>query len=514
MEQSSNEILKYIHLIIQRKYLFIISSLIIMSVIVWGSFFIPPKYEAKSTMFIEANVIEELVEGIAITPSMEARVRVLKDTMLSRSLVLNVLRKLDLDAGVKNEEALESMIEHFQKKTSLDVQDNDLRSVSDNLIKVAFTSKDPVLARDYVNTLISEYVESNIFAKREEAYDATDFLEKQVAFFKQKMDKGEDAIIEFRKEKGIYAAVDEAAIIVDIRNYERAIEEVKMQVDELTASSESIKKQLKEVKPFTVAMYSSQSIDERIRSLENKLNVLLIDYTEYYPEVIRVKAEIETLKLKQSSQTADSPDQTDSEISAANPVYQELNQRVIEIDAQINALKARRKHMETLIVNKEMELKEIPESKKQLADLTKDRDSFLTVYQELLTRLGQSEVSKQMEIEDKASTFRIIEPAILPVLPVSPNRVKLILLGILAGFAGGFGIIFLLDYTDHSIKSVESLKLLGFPVFAIIPEMRSSEAVIKQKKKDVLLYSLSGTYMTCILVVLAIEFYKSISMGV
>jgi len=256
-------------------------------------------------------------------------------------------------------------------------------------------------------------------------------------------------------------------------------------------------------------MFSRQGIDESIRSLENNLNQLLINYTENYPEVIRVRAEIETLKLKQNSQTADSPDQTGSEISAVNPVYQELKQRVIEIEAQINALKARRKHIKTLIAKKEKELKDIPESKKQLADLTKERDSFLSVYQELLTRLGQSEVSKQMEIEDKASTFRIIEPAILPVLPVSPNRVKLILLGILAGFAGGFGTIFLLDYTDHSIKSIDSLKSLGFPVFAIIPEMRSSEAVIKQKKKDVLLYSLSGTYMTCILVVLAIEFLKS-----
>ena len=103
MEQQHQEIQRYLKLIIQKRYVFIPLSLCIMSIIVWGSYSIPKKYKAQSIIFIERNVIEELVRGIAITPSMESRIKVLRDTMLGRSLVLSVLRKHDLSAEAEND---------------------------------------------------------------------------------------------------------------------------------------------------------------------------------------------------------------------------------------------------------------------------------------------------------------------------------------------------------------------------------------------------------------------------
>lgn len=499
-QSSQAEILRYLKLIAKKRYLFIITSLCIMSVIVWGSYFIPEKYEAKSVIFIERNVIEELVKGIAITPSMDSRIKVLRDTMLGRSLVLDVLRKLDLDSEAQDDQELEEMIVKFQEKTNIRVRNN-------NLVTVSFTNKDPMLAKDYINNLVSEYVEKNIFAKREEAYDATKFLNKQVAFFKEKMDKGEEEIIKFRQEQGIFIALDERSIINEIKNYEKQIEEVKIKENGLIATRNSIKRQLENEDPFTVTMFNSRDIEGTIKSLEDRLKQLLVSYTENYPEVIRLSAEIEALKKQEANQSSGSSNiRTDSEISAINPVYQELKQRLMGIETEISSINAKEKYLTALIKKKEEELRNIPESRKKLADLQKERDSFKNVYEQLLVRLGQSEVSKQMEIEDKATTFRIIEPAILPTIPVSPNRKALILAGIVIGFLGGFGVIFLLDNMDDSVKTLDTLKILGMPVFAVIPHIQSAEDVIKGRKKDILLYSIAGLYMLVILGVLAMEF--------
>jgi len=499
MESLKSEILRYVNLVAEKRYLFILVSLSLMSVIVWGSYFIPKKYEAKSSILIESNVIEQLVKGIAITPSMDERIRVLRETMLSRSLVLSVLRKLDLDSRAEDEAALEEMIRDFQEKTNLRMQ-------KDRLVTVSFRSEDPALSRDYVNTLVNSYVEANIFAKREEANDATKFLEKQVSLFKEKMDKGEDAIIKFRQEQGIYIAMDEGSLIKEIKDYNSQIEGIGLKRNELIASRDSIKKQLESEQPFTVSVYSKKGLDNAIESLENKLQQLLIKYTENYPEVIRTRAQIEALKNQNGGEfeknfNADS----DSEISTANPMYQELKQKVIEADAEIESLNAKEKHLNTMIAQKEHDLRNIPENKKKLADLIKERDSYQGVYQSLLMRLGQSEVSKQMEIEDKTTTFRIIEPAILPSAPVSPNRVRMILAGIVVGFLCGFGLIFFLDHSDNSIKTIDSLKSLGIPIFAIIPKMQSSEETIRRRKKDTYVFGFAGAYMLCILVVLALE---------
>ena len=110
-----------------------------------------------------------------------------------------------------------------------------------------------------------------------------------------------------------------------------------------------------------------------------------------------------------------------------------------------------------------------------------------------------------MEIEDKSTTFRIIEPAILPKLPISPNRKMLILFGILFGFAGGIGVIFILDKMDNSIKTLDALKTLGLPVLAIIPKMHGSESPVKISGKEILLYSIAGLYLLCLLGVLSME---------
>jgi polysaccharide chain length determinant protein (PEP-CTERM system associated) len=499
VETPIAEIMRYVKLVIEKKYLFIISSLIIMSMIVWGSYFIPNKYEAKSTIFIESNVIEQLVKGIAISPSMDARIQVLRDTMLGRSLVLNVIRKLDLDSEIEDEESLEEMIIGFQDKTGLRVKKN-------NLINVGFTSKDPLLARDYVNTLVEAYVDSNIFAKREEAYDASKFLQKQVDFFKEKMDRGEEAIIKFRQDQGIYAVMDERALIAEIKNHEIAIENLKIKRNELNATMGSVKRQLKDEEPFMVTMFSTNGLDDIIQSLENRRNQLLVNYTENYPEVIKLKAEIETLRNKDKSQPVEnSMTQTQSEISAVNPVHQELKQKSMELEAEIEALNSKEKLLNSLIAEKKQELRNIPENKKQLADLIKENDSFKKLYQDLLERLGQSEVSKQMEIEDKATTFRIIEPAILPTLPVSPNRKMMIIAGIVIGILGGFALIFILDYVDDSVKTIDILKSFGLPVLAIIPTIQNAETLAMRRKKDLVLYSVTGLYMLCIFMVFAME---------
>ncbi len=496
MQLTRNEILRYIKLIKEKRYLFIILSLSIMSVIVWGSYFIPKKYKAKSTIFIERNVIEDLVKGIAITPSMDARIKVLRDTMLRRSILLDVVRKLDMDAEVSNDKEVEEIIAAVKGKTRIVVRKS-------SLIDVAFVNRDPVLARKYVNTLVSAYVEKNIFAKREEAYDATDFLAKQVAFFKKKIDDEEYKIIKFRKEQGIYVAMDELSYIDEIKVYGKELEAITIKNKELTASKNSIERQLKGEEPFTVTMYSNTGIKSTLKSLENKLRMLLIKYTDKYPEVIRLKAEIEALKSEQQHETMDQT--TGSEISAANPIYQELKQKLNEINSNINSIDAKEEHLQSLIKKKKELLGNVPEKRKKLADMVRERNSYKDIHGQLLERLGQSEVSKQMEVEDKSTTFRVIEPAVLPTIPVSPPRKALIFFGILFGFAGSIGVILIMDRLDYSMKSVDTVKLLGLPVLAVIPKIKGPKDVYEMGGKEVLIYSFAGLYLICIIGVFTME---------
>lgn len=502
MELQANEFQKYYKMLVKRRYLFIVSALLIMSVVVWGSFLLPKQFEAKSTVFIERSVIKDMVKGITISPSVEDKIRVLRYAMLSRESIVNVLKKLDLDTAARNDRELEEMVNRFQKGTDINIRGNDL-------FIVTFQDKDPQRAMEYVNALVRGYVESNVSSKREEAYGANRFITEQVKLYKDKVDKAEEAIIAYRQSKGVYMSVDDRALINEIKTYQGEIDAMRIRRNELVATRNSIKQQLRGEEPFTVAVLNTKrsggSSDAQISMRENRIKQLLSSYTENYPEIIKLKAEIEALKA--APKAAGTPDYSvpESEMSTLNPIHQDLKQRLFQSEAELGAIDAKLRQMGAVIARKEGELRNIPAEKMKLAELEKERDSHRVIYEQLLARQGQSEVSKQMEVEDKATTFRIVDPAVVPTKPVSPNRVRLILLGILAGIAGGAGIIFLRETLDSSVKESNTLKQLGLEVIAVIPRIFNADEEARIKKRDRIVYSVAGAYMLVIVSALVHE---------
>jgi polysaccharide chain length determinant protein (PEP-CTERM system associated) len=500
MENSFGEIFKYLKILYKRRFVFIFVALFVMSAITAGSYFLPKKYEADSTVFIEKNVINDLVKGIAVTPDMDNRVRVIKYALLSRNLISKVLADMDIDTKVKNTAELQDMVSDLQKRTDIKVKDKE------GLFIVSITDQDPHFAQDYVNKLVRKYVEENLSGKREETYGANRFLDEQLIHFKDKLDQAEDTIIEFRRSKGVFLSVDEKSALDDIKEYQKEIESINLSINTLKAKRRSLKSQLQSVEP-TVAIFSEKKEDRIIR-LEEKIRQLLLTYTENYPEVVKLKAEIEGLKRRMENGSGDAA-QTD--MTSINPLHQDLQQKLFDVEAEMSALEGRRNMVHKLMGEREKELQDVPENRKKLAVLIQERDSYRKIYEQLLMRAGQSEVSKQMEIGDKATTFRIVDPALLPMVPVSPNMIKMILLAIAAGLGCGFGAVVLLDNLNSSVKEVQQLRNMGVEVLAVIPSMTDEVQVAQQKRKDLLVYTFAGLYFCGIIGLLAWEAMKRVA---
>ncbi|MBI5468414.1 MAG: chain length-determining protein [Deltaproteobacteria bacterium] len=494
MEIQRIEIKKYLKILIRRKFVFMGVALMVMSGIVWGSYFMSKKYEAKSMVFIESNVIKNLVGGIAITPSMNDRIRVLRYAMLSRGLISKVVKDLDLDTKVKNDAKVEEMITDFQARTTINVRGNDMFIVS-------FTDTNPKLAMDYINSLVRNYVEENISAKREESYGANSFLKEQVALLKDKVNKGDDEIIKFRQRQGVYVSIDENALINDIKSYKTEIDSIDVKKNELLATKNSIKKQLEGKEPL------NSSGGAIVAALENRIKQLLVVYTENYPEIVKLRAEIDAAKKQQVAAPKNVEEEAgvmSDEDAATNPIYSDLRQRYLQAESDISALDAKRKKLLSLISARENELRVLPADKKKLYELEQERNANRELFEQLRQRLGQSEFSKKMEIEDKSTTFRIVDPAVLPTRPVTP-RLKVMLAGVFIGLIGGIGAVFLREQFDSSIKETQTLKLLGLEVLAVIPKIFNETENRKKVKKERLIYTLAGIYFLVICSSLALE---------
>jgi polysaccharide chain length determinant protein (PEP-CTERM system associated) len=502
MEPSGTDIGKYLKLVHKRKNIFILSAIAIITLALAYSYALPEIYEAKCTVLIETNVIKNLIKDITVTPSMEERLRVISYAMKSRNLLLRVIEDLGFELNAMTPGEVERLIKGLHKKTKIE------STSKMDMFTVFYRHRDPEFARDYVNALVGRYIEANISDKREEAYGANRFLSEQIKFFKGKLDNSEMKIINFRKDRGVIVVIDERDVVEDIKSAQGELEELKVKNKELMARERVIGKKIKEEDPYAVAILgkkTGKSLQGMLFMLQSRLNELLMRYTENHPEVIRVRAEMEALKDGKVEEMGKDMENTETKMSTLNPLYQQLKEELAKTGLELAAIAAKEEHFKDLIESKKGYLRNMPGEKKKLVDLEREKDTYKNIYEELVHRLGRSEVSKQMEVQDKAATFRILDPAVLPAEPVSPNRLRLLLLGIFAGLAGGLGVVVLLDHIDNSVKTLETLKTLGLPVLAIIPGIQNSEELMKRRRKDVMLYGLTGLYMLCVLGVVAFE---------
>ncbi|OGW46616.1 MAG: hypothetical protein A2078_06960 [Nitrospirae bacterium GWC2_57_9] len=402
MEAASELDLKQVlRLVYKKKVLYLSVAAAVTSVILVVGYLMPKTYEATSVIFIERNVLNELIKNVTVTSSIEEKVKALSVVIKSRSLIMKVMDDLDMDVTGRSAEQLEGAIRGFQKETEIKIEMN--RSQRDmDLFTVSFRNSDPQLASNYVNLLVRRYIEENLSHKREEAYGASRFLLDQISTFKGKLEKIEASMSRLRREKNIPE--------------------------------------------------KGSSAGERLQQLLRRKDELLVLYTENHPEVMRIRSEIETLRERVKNEPVES--------------------------AGSDAV---------------------------MLDLERERETTKKIYEDLLATLRRSEVSTQIEVQDKAGAFRIIDPAVVPTRPISPNMVQMVVLAIVGGLAIASVLLVLVDRFDVSVKSVDILKKMGLPVLAVISTMRTDQETAAIKKKDRIVYAVAGFYLACLLLIAGLE---------
>jgi len=422
MENQPQEmdVRRYLQVIHAKRYLFILVTAGIISLITAASYVVPRSYEASATVSIEKNYLNVLMQDIAVTPSIEERGHALSVVMMSRGMLLRVLSDLKVEVGSKSEAEIEKIIKRFQTKTQIKVDINRSSRKDMELFTVSYRDNEPQFARDYVNMLINRYIVDSLSSKRQEAIGANRFVFSQMDLYKDKIDRTEEELARRRREQGVQLAT-------------------------------------------------------QLPALQKKYEELLVQYTEQHPEVVRVRSEIEAAREQMQMQTRQ-------------------DQRPTENEKKIR--------------EKQPKARATAESKKSTADLERDREAYKKIYESLVASIGRSEMSSKVETQANSDTFRILDPAVLPIEPVGAPRWKIILLGILAGIAGGAGIVIVMNMMDRSIKDLETLKGFGLPVIGVIPRIQSVKAILSSRRKDRLLYGAAGMYLAGIAALAVVELLK------
>ncbi len=399
----------------------------------------PKKYQATSTVSVEQNVVSDLVKGIAVTPSMDAKLRILNVSLLSRNRLLSVASMLDMDLNAKTPEQKERLVTALRANVTI------TREEQKGLFFISYTDDNPALARDFVNTIIRQYIEESTASKRKESFEATSFLSDQILVYQKRIEQAQQDIDAFKARRGMYLGLNEQLLRQQIKETEERLESIRIQKDERLAKLE--------------LAGTGSRMRIQLQEKELRLQTLLGTYTERHPAVTRTKEEIRALK-------AGIAENGDGE--AAKAEYSAEQQK---IQVELQSLQETEKNLKAKLDLGVKDLQELPAIRTELAELEQRKQNETAIYHQLVARLGQSEVSKQMELQDKAVTFNVIDAAVLPVRFVSPKRPLIIVGGICLGLGLAAGILFLADLARGTIRSRHDVTGYGHEVLALLPRL-------------------------------------------
>lgn len=471
-DEREIDLLEYAKVVLKRKWVAI--SFLGACVFFAGvySFKATPIYKATSTMMIEEESSKILsIEGelgyrqqVADLRFYNTQLKLLK----SYSLIERVVEKIDLahhpvfydpeKKSQKNEEN-EPVLDPLFGVTNAVLGGIEVTPVRETkLVEVSYTSSDPSLAADVVNTLSEEFIEFYIEKRSETTQQASKFLGEQITDLRNDLAVKEAELQKYGEEKGLFFLSDQESTAVNtFADLNAALTNAR--IDRIKA--ESTYRELMDLDIDSLPQFIENMV---IQNLKTEYTNIKNDYEEKskiykpdYPEMVQLKARLDSMR-------SELEDEISRAVEAARTQYRsavnEENSTQRELDRQRNNVT--QMNSDAILYN----------------SIKIEVENMRKLLNSLVERQKETLVSARLD-GVKTSTLTIIDRAKLPRHPISPKKKLNLILAFLVGLFGGVGLCFVLDYLDNTVKGPDDLdKLVDLPSLGMVPFL-SPEALKK-----------------------------------
>lgn len=460
-----------------------------------GFKFIPRQYSSSTTIRVErqqmANPLSSPQRG-AETSGIEDRVRGLREEILSRDYFDKVITRLGLEKPGTTQLQHEGLVQQMIKDTEIVTRQRDA-----DTFQITYTGSEPQVVRDVTNLLAGIFIEDSLANKTGDAGSAVEFLQGQLEIYRKKLEESEAALRQFEEKHVDQVPTTRAAQLARVEQVRTTLSEVQNSLKQARLQRELLRQRVAGAAGVSSGagageqMQIPNPIQAQIREKEGQLRRLLLDYSESYPDVAGLRADIEQLQ----KELAAHPTVPAGQAPASGPslVQDALAYSQLErLEVEVSTLTTREEQLQRELLRLEKKVQGIPEVEQELSRLKRDYDVNNDIYNNFLRRLEEARVSKDLETSKKGEVFRILQAAPLPLTPIRPSKIQTLLGGIGAGLALNVVLVFLLAHLDTSFQSAEDARaLLGLRVLAGIPRYESPKkktaAVIKSSVLGVLL---------------------------
>lgn len=455
----------------QKLFIAIAFSLISVSIVIVGNNW-PKQYSSSTTIFVEEeNILGPLMQGAAVQTEVIDRSAIAREIIFGRNFMHKLIKRVyELDDNTEMDPAKQELISNDIKRRL------NISNVRSNLIKIEYSDSDPDRVYKIISNVAELYIQESLASKAQESTDAFEFIDKQAAEYKEKLQKAEAELKKFRSENvdaqpGMSEGIGRRSAELNTRK-----EQIMQELKEAKIRKNSLERQLSGEAIASTAFSRSEQYKARIAELQSQLDTLRLSYHETYPDIVHLKSQIEDLRAAVATVESEARDESKAKVIdervLSNPVYQQLQRDLYDTNTNIATLESRLQDTEESIEKQLERARKVSIFEAKLQELTRDYDVNNESYTDLMRRREQARVSMNIDVEGKGLSLRIDEPAYRPHNPSGIRLLHFLIAGPVVAITVPVGLILLNLMFNSRIRGPRDISnSIGIPVLGTIPHL-------------------------------------------
>ena len=445
-----------------------------------------PKSFGASTPILaqSSDIIAPLLEGRAVPTGVTDRAGLARQVVFSRKVLTEAMQAGGWMESQPSPVEQERIMERIKDATQV-------TSPRPELVQITYRDSDPQRTFSVTKHLAELFIEESRATKERESREAFEFIDNQVSDYHKKLTSAEEGLLKYRSENADAQAGSAADANARISALRTQVEQARTNLMEQRSRESALVAQLSGESEVTAVQTREGLYRAQLIELQNQLDRLLLTYTEQYPDVVRTRMQMQDIQRQLKDEqdrrsTAVASGQTQSPFGNTqfNPLYQELRTRLADLRREIAATQTRMSASEGMLNDELDRSRRIAASEGALAELTRDYEVNRDIYQDLLRRRENARVSMVLDEEQRGLTFRIQDPAILPLRPSGLRLLHFAAGGLGAGILAPFALLFALVQFDPRVRSARQLeRTTGLVALATIPTYPTAGERIRNRAR-------------------------------
>ncbi|MDE3178802.1 MAG: hypothetical protein KGM47_04000 [Acidobacteriota bacterium] len=470
-QDLSKTINQYLRVAIRRRWWLIATTCGVASAVALGSLFLPNKYTSEATILVVQQQVPERYVVPNTTYSVQQALQSLSEAVLSRSRLLPMINEFDLYPRERHLLGAEALTQVMRTNIQIEPIQKNSAQKDINAFKISFTGDNPIIAQEVTQRLTSFFIDENLKLQEQQDSGTTSFLKDQLIGAETTLKGQEQRLRDFRTANlgelpeqqqgnleiltGLHSQLQSTMAELSRAQEQRVyLSSLLDQYRSLGARGAALPGGAASADPVTAA-------GAELARLESERASLLARFTPQYPDVVSIDGKIaqqrkllQALSPERSASTkAKQGTASTSQAGYESSAEAQLRSQLEANRLQMNDLGRSQKRLEQQITEYEQRLNQTPVREQQLSDILRGYDLAKKNYDDLLSKVTQSQMATSLAQRQQGQQFRVIDPPSLPAKPTSPDRKKIALGGAAAGLLLGAMLALVVDSDDHSFYS-------------------------------------------------------------